>query len=120
MDHEPRWFRAWTAPTDEPLDPEGVAWVRSRPDSVRHIMARHFPPSCVVRRNGSLWITHSIFENGDMRVRPSPQALITELVTKDEARGLVVAGFWRGLTCEKVRELLDADDPAAAACEAEG
>lgn len=116
MDHEPRWFKAWTAPTGEPLDTEGVAWIRSRPTLVRHIMARHFPPSCVVRRNGSLWITHSFFENGDMRIRSSPQALVTELVARDETSNMVVVGCWRGLTCEKVRELLDPDDPASEPC----
>ena len=105
VDYFPLWAQAHVRGEQEP-SPALIAWMRSRAPEVRVLML-HFPPYCVVRLpgafevgavagyhpTGSLWLCRGL----DM---PREQWW---WVHADDAEFVAA---WRGLTQERVREIL--------------
>lgn len=101
----PEWFDEWTE-ARRAIAQDGIDWMRSRPESVKATM-RRFPPSCVVlTSHGCFGILASVFENGDVSIRPSPATLSR---FRAKAEGLKVVGYWNGLTPERVAKILDGE-----------
>jgi len=98
---------------DAPTDPEGIEWIRSRPDSVQALM-RRFPPACVVQgtrplgipRPGEYALVQSYTEDGQLSViRGGDEAAPVRAFCN--ADWLEVVGYHRGMTPTWVSSILD-------------
>lgn len=110
------WVPEWKAGEWEP-DAESLAWLRSRPESVKKLMMR-FPPSCLVQANRGLGcpapattgIVSSYIEpddehpDGMLSVRQNPDH---DHRAECRPEWLTVVGYWRGLTPKRLKEHLD-------------
>lgn len=110
-----QWEEDWQAGEWEE-DKESLEWLRSRPDPIKKLLLM-FPPSCLVKANRPLrcpapdkvGIITSLLEPdeehalGWVTVRPSPTA---DIKFHCKIEWLEVVGYYKGLTPERVKELL--------------
>jgi hypothetical protein len=109
VDFDQGWTVEWQQGVFD-RNADAVAWMRSRPDSIKALMIR-FPPSCLVRATRPLGCPHpgtagivvSYIEDGAVTVIQQPGA---SMRAECDAGWLEVVGYWRGLTPAVVREIL--------------
>jgi len=105
LEPDPPWLAEWSK-ARHPIAPEGVEWIRSRPDSVKAVM-RKIPPSCVVRLPcGCLGVVASIFEDGGISVRKAPGEAARYRVPQTKMEKIEIFAFWNGITHERIAEIL--------------
>lgn len=110
-DVDQTWLTEWLADIAWPEDAAAIEWLRSRPSTMHPLMLR-FPPSCVVRplvplrvpAAGTVGVVQSWFEDGSIGVAQKPDGLVR---AQCRAHEIEVVGFWRGWTCDRMREVLD-------------
>jgi len=94
----PPWYDDWVR--GEPKnDPTAIAWLRSRPSSMRALM-RAYPPSAVVRGrpDGRYFVVACGYANGvDVGVRPDPHG---EVFLVANVVHLELIAYHRGMTPE--------------------
>lgn len=110
------WVAEWQSGTID-FDKDTIAWIRSRPDSIRSLMLK-FPPSCLVRGKislmcpavGSLAIVTSYIEpdeenkEGLLTVRDSPKG---DIKYHCKPEWLEVVGYYKGLDFYKIKDVLE-------------
>lgn len=100
-------------------DPEAIAWLRSRPDSIKALM-RQFPPACQVvftedaplcdthnPARHHVWTVLSYCEDGDIGIGASFAQMDERRHVKPEH--IVVCFYQEGQTKEWINAILDGD-----------
>lgn len=112
------WIEEWQE-GELALNADSVAWMRTRPDSVKAIM-REFPPSCLVRAKpgkkllipapGVIGVVTSYAEVGEeieISVADHPDS---DKWARCKPEWLEVVGYYKGLTLDVTKALLETGD----------